>query len=183
METFEEFRLKTINKERHFKVTNSWGVYDYFKYYRKNRPKDKKYILTEKQFYAFFRRVNQLLAEEFVRKQYLELPYRMGELELLQNKYKSYFVDGKLKTNRPIDWDATLKLWHEDKEACDDKTLIRRDAPSGPKIKYTKASAVYSNRAFYEFIPNRFMVQKAIKNFNNQLLCFDDIEIKNLYDG
>jgi len=183
METYKDFRVKTINKERHFKVKNSWGVYDYYKYYRKNRPKDKKFILTEKQFYAFFRRVNQLLAEEFVRTQHLEFPNRMGELEMLQKKLRSFFVDGKLKTNRPVDWDATLKLWYEDKEACDSKLLVRRDAPINPRIRYSKATAIYVNRAFYEFVPNRFLMQKAIKNFSNQLLCFNDSEIKNLYDG
>lgn len=183
METFEEFRLRTTDKKRHFRVKHSWGVYDYYKYYRKNRPKEKAYILTEKQFYAFFRRVNQLLAEEFIRTQYLEFPYSMGKLELLQQKNKSYFVNGKVKTNRAIDWYATLKLWYEDKECYEKKVLVYGDGPTGLKLKYTKEGAAYPNRSFYEFIINRFLARKAAKSFNNQLLCFNETDIKNLYNG
>ena len=38
----------------------------------------------------------------------------MGIIEL--RKYKSYIKeeDGKIKTNLPIDWDRTIRLWYED---------------------------------------------------------------------
>lgn len=183
METFEEFKLKTTDKERHFKVKNSWGVYDYYKYYRKNKPKDKKFILTEKQYYAFFRRVNQLLAEDFISSNVLEFPYRLGKLELLQKKNRAYFVDGKLKISRSINWDATLRLWYEDKDCYNKKTLVYDDKQTSLLIHYSKENAVYNNKSFYEFKINRFLRNKALKNFNDQLLCFNDFEIKNLYNG
>lgn len=183
METFKEFKLSVINKERHFKVQNSWGVYDYYKYYRKTRPKDKEYFLTEGQFYRLFRGVNKLLADEFVKSQYLELPYQMGELQFLQRKTRSYIKNGKVRTNRRVDWDATLKLWYEDIEARENKTLIYVDIPNRPTLYYSKKNAVYKNRPYYEFMFNRFMRNKCFKGFNNQLLCFEDVTIKNLYDG
>jgi hypothetical protein len=36
----------------------------------------------------------------------------MGQLEV--RKYETYvkFKDGKIKTNRGIDWNATLQLWY-----------------------------------------------------------------------
>jgi hypothetical protein len=183
METFEEFRLSVLNKERHFKVKNSWGVYDYYKYYRKNRPKDKRWALTEHQFYKLFREVNKLLADELVKSHYLCVPYQMGELQYLQKKTKTYIKDGKLKTTKVVDWDATLKLWYEDKEAKDRKLLLYKDLPSKPLLYYSKKNAMYANRAYYEFEFNRFLKNRCVKSFNNQLLCFDDVTIKNLYNG
>ena len=41
--------------------------------------------------------------------------------------YKLKFENNKLVTNLPIDWDNTLKLWQEDKEAYNNKTLIRME--------------------------------------------------------
>ena len=183
METFEEFKQSIINKERHFKVKNSWGVYDYYKYYRKNRPKDKRYVLTEGQFYKLFRGVNRILANEFATKHYLELPCKMGEIYLLQRKSRSYFKDGKVRTNRSVDWDSTLKMWYEDKDMMEKKQLIYKESQAVPRFRYSKKNAIYANKSFYEFTINRFLGDAALKNFNNQLLCFDDTMIKNLYDG
>ena len=47
--TFEKFRREVLglNRSRSHRIKNSLGVYDAFKYYRKTRPKDKKYVLTE----------------------------------------------------------------------------------------------------------------------------------------
>jgi len=42
-ETYEAFRdsIKNVTGERHHKITNSYGVYDMYKFYRKNKPSDK----------------------------------------------------------------------------------------------------------------------------------------------
>lgn len=183
METFEEFKVRTTNKERHFKIKNSWGVYDYYKYYRRYRPKGREWALNEKQFYGLFRRVNQLLGESFIQTHKLELPYRMGKLELQQEKVKSYFEDGKVKTNRNIDWDATLKLWYEDKEMYKDKRLIYVDVPVRPRFRYVKTMAMYTNKLFYEFSINRFLAHKVMSNIDDQLPLFGDAIINNLYNG
>ena len=51
METLGEFkrRIKKVNQPREYKVRNSLGVYDGYKYYRKNKPDSKEYVLTESQ--------------------------------------------------------------------------------------------------------------------------------------
>ena len=45
METLGEFkrRIKKVNQPREYKVRNSLGVYDGYKYYRKNKIKKDKY--------------------------------------------------------------------------------------------------------------------------------------------
>jgi len=168
---------------RNFKVRNSWGVYDYFKYYRKNRPKDKKYVLTEGQYYKIIRMVNSLLAEELLNNHYLMLPHKMGELEIFQTKVRSYIVDGKVKTNRSIDWDETLKLWFEDEQMRKEKRLMYKESTHVPRFRYIKTKAKYPNRAFYEIKLNTELKRKICKSFDNKLLCFENVEIKNLYNG
>ena len=42
-------RVRRVNMPREHKIRNSLGVYNGDKYYRKNKPKDKKYVLSESQ--------------------------------------------------------------------------------------------------------------------------------------
>lgn len=48
-EEYKQFRRERLklNEPREHKVKGSLGVYDAYKWYRKHKPKDKKYILTE----------------------------------------------------------------------------------------------------------------------------------------
>lgn len=63
METLGEFkrRIKKVNQPREYKVRNSLGVYDGYKYYRKNKPDSKEYVLTESQYFAIIRKINLYL--------------------------------------------------------------------------------------------------------------------------
>lgn len=79
----------------------------------------------------------------------------MGQLEL--RKYNATFdiVNGKVKTNLPIDWDRTLKLWYEDEEAYKERTLVKVEEKEIYKVYYNKQLADYQNMVFYEFKVNR----------------------------
>ena len=59
MEGLFEFkrRAKRVEGPRVHKITGSLGVYDSYKYYRKIKPKDKKYILTESQYFSIIRQI------------------------------------------------------------------------------------------------------------------------------
>jgi len=72
-------------------------------------------------------------------------------------------VNGKLVTSLPIDWDKTLQLWYEDKEAFDNKTLVRIETEEVFKVYYNKQSANYNNKSFYEFKPNRELKRRLSK--------------------
>jgi hypothetical protein len=52
--TLEEFRYNTLklDKPRVHRIRGSWGIYDGYKYYRKNKPKDPKYVLSESQYFS-----------------------------------------------------------------------------------------------------------------------------------
>ena len=158
MESLGEFkrRIRKVNHPREYKINHSLGVYDGYKYYRKNKPKDKMYVLTESQYFAIIRRINLLLAEEITNGNDVRLPCHMGTIELRKyDRNVRIGEDGKVHTNLPIDWNKTLELWYEDEEAYKDKTLIRLEEKEIFKLYYNKNSANYENKSFYEFIFNK----------------------------
>lgn len=165
----QEFRknIRRAQESRNHKVTGSWGVYDAYKYYRKNKPKDKKYVLTESQYFSIIRRGNELLREELLLGRDFNFPCRMGRLTV--KKYPAIITtEGKkIKTNLPIDWDTTLKLWYEDEECLKKKTLVRQRVPEIFRVIYDKGTALYNNKSFYQFSTNRelkLLLKDTIKN-------------------
>ena len=71
-------------------------------------------------------------------------------------------INNKIQTNLPIDWDTTLKLWASDKEAYDNKTLIRLEEAEIFRVFYDKSKALYNNKSFYSFNLNR-VVKLSLK--------------------
>ena len=115
----DEFRKQVlrINGPRVHKVNNSYGVYDIYKYIRKNKWFDIGQPVTEHQFYSIIRRMNNLLADALIHGHDIELPCRMGVIEVRKYDARISIENGKVKTNLPVDWDRTLKLWSEEEEA------------------------------------------------------------------
>ena len=94
----------------------------------------------------------------------------MGEIVLRKYPAKITLQNGKVKTNLPIDWDATLKLWSEDKESYEKKTLIRIEEREIFKVLYDKSNALYNNKSFYSFELNRDVKVALKKQLKNGLL-------------
>ena len=116
--------LKVTGHREHI-INKSWGVYDAYKWIRKNKWFDIGRPLKEDEFYKIIRGINIKLAEMLSLGADIKLPYKMGILEI--RKYNTYvrFINGELCTNRRINWDETLKLWCEDEEALKNKTLVK----------------------------------------------------------
>lgn len=163
---YQEFRkeVQKINDTRIHKVTGSKGSYDAYKYIRKNKWFDIGRPLKEGEFYRIIRKINQYLAEELSNGHEIRLPHRLGTLELRKRPTRIAIVDNKLVTNLPIDWDATLKLWYEDEESYQNKTLIRVENEEVFKVYYNKSDANYNNKSFYTFRPNRELQRKISKH-------------------
>ena len=171
MEDFKSFResiLKTTDKK--FKVTDRWGVYDAYKYIRKNGWQGIGSPVTEHEFYSIIRTVNKYLAAEIAKGNTVKFPYSMGKLELRKIKTGASFKDGKLKVTYPIDWDKTLRLWFEDKEAKKSKLLIRNETSEVYKVKYSKYGTNFNNRCFYDFTLNRFIRHAIHKNIEEGII-------------
>lgn len=157
-QSFEEFinTVKKVQCKRRSRITNSYGTYDYYKYYRKNRPKEKKYVLSESQYFAIVRRINEKLGQLLVDEGTISFMFRMGDLEIRKYKIEPMIdKNGKLVYNAPIDWDRTLKLWHEDSESYKNKQLVKLNSGEEFKIWYNRTRAVYENKSFYQFRVNK----------------------------
>lgn len=159
--------VKKVEGNRIHKVTGSLGVYDAFRWYRKNKPKDKKFVLTQSQYFHIIRTVNTLLREELLKSDDVVLPCKMGTIEIRKREAKIKREGNKIKTNLPIDWQATLKLWYEDPEYHSKKFIVRANVPNIFKIYYNKKKANYNNKSFYQFTPNRelkILLKQKIKS-------------------
>ena len=166
---YEEFRSKILHLKntRKSKVNNSLGVYDAYKWIRKNRWLNIGRCLTEHEFYSIIRKVNNYLADSFLQGNDIKLPHRMGRIELRKYDVRVSFDGEKVKTNLPIDWDKTLKLWYEDEEAYKEKTLVKVEEKEIFKVYYNKQLAKYNNQVFYEFKVNRELKKALKKNIKD----------------
>lgn len=152
-----DFRKKVlkVSEPRKHKVTGSLGVYDAYKHIRRNKWYDIGRPLKEHEFYTIVRGINNLLADELIKGNEIVLPYRMGKLELRKTEAKISIQDGQVKTNLPIDWDRTLKLWSEDTESYKAKTLVKMEEREMFRVFYNRINSNYINSSFYEFNINR----------------------------
>lgn len=154
---WKEFRTSVchLNEHRTHKVSGSLGVYDAYKFLRKRKWLNIGRPLTEHEFYSIIRKVNDYLADSFLHGNDIKLPHRMGRIELRKYDVRVSFDGEKVKTNLPIDWDRTLKLWYEDEEAYENKTLVKVEEKETFKVYYNRQLADYNNQSFYEFNVNR----------------------------
>lgn len=154
-----------VHDSRIHKVTDSLGVYDSYKWIRKNKWLNIGRPLTEHEFYSIIRGVNDLLADNLANGIEVVFPHRMGKLEL---RKKNVIIrkdeKGNICTNLPIDWDRTLKLWCEDKESMENKTLIRQEEKELFKVFYNRIKCNYKNCSFYEFNVNRSIKKRLKQN-------------------
>ena len=165
---FEDFikEIKKVNNERHHRVTNSYGSKDAFHFYRKIRPQEDKYVLTDCEYLKIIRLINDQLRLKLIQGEDVLLPERMGRLELRKTKPVIKFEDGKLKTTLPVNWNATLKLWYDNPQSKNKKQLVRQEVSDIFKVYYNKTKANYNNKLFYEFNTNRTIkvnLKKQIK--------------------
>lgn len=175
--SYKDFKsvIQGLQNTRTHKVTNSLGSYNAYKYIRKNKWFNIGRPLTEHEFYQIIRRVNNYLAEELINGNDVIFPNRMGKLELRKrNALPIIDKNGNLKVTYAIDWDNTLKLWYEDEEAFNNKTLVRLPERNIFRIKYNKNTANYNNKSFMEFQVNRNIktrLKQKIKN--NEIDAFN----------
>lgn len=160
MDSFRKEVLK-VNKTRIHKINNSLGVYDAYKWLRKNKWLNVGPV-SEHDYYAIIRTVNKFLILNFLSTGSIKLPERLGEITLRKYQAEIILKNNKVQTNLPIDWDATLKLWSEDKESYNNRVLIRAEEKEIFKVFYDKSKALYNNKSFYSFELNRD-IKKALK--------------------
>lgn len=177
IDSYKDFKsaIQGLQNTRTHKITNSLGVYDAYKYLRKNKWFNIGRPLTEHEFYQIIRRINNYLAEELINGNDIIFPNRMGKLELRKrNSLPVIDKKGNIKVTYAIDWNSTLKLWYDDEEAFNNKTLVKFSEKSIFRVKYNKSTANYENKSFMEFQVNRSIktrLKQKIKN--NEIDAFN----------
>jgi hypothetical protein len=158
MDDYKEFlkKIKKVSSTRKYTVRNSYGIADYYKYY-KNSEYYTNTPLSLKEYSKILKAINNSLKESLLSCKDIVLPYYMGNIEL--RKFDTYVKldNNKLRSNRGVDWSKTLKLWYNDNKAKINKTLVKNEAKVIYRIYYNKNKAKYINKMYYEFIPNRVM--------------------------
>ena len=168
-QNLSDFRNKVlkVNKHRKHKINNSYGVYDAYRWIRKNDWLNIGQPITTKQFYLIIRSINKALVQSFLNGHNIQFPHRMGKLMLLKKKSKLYYKGDLLINNHRVDWDKTLKLWNEDSESYNNKTLVKGLEDSIYHISYVKKNAAYKNKIYFKFRPMRsfkLLLKDKIKN-------------------
>lgn len=169
MDEFRKNVLK-VNSPRIHRVRNSLGIYDAYKWVRKNKWLNIGRPVTEHEFYVIVRQVNNLIAGNLLNGEDIVLPHRLGTIELRKYNTKISIRDGKLITNLPIDWDRTLKLWSEDEDAYKDRTLVKMEEKEIFKVFYNKKSANYNNKSFMQFEVNRDLKRRLKQKIKSKAI-------------
>lgn len=165
----EEFKksVKKVSESRTYKVTNSYGGHDAYKWYRENIQQDPKVAVTLVNYLKIIRSVNDRLRELLANGTEIVLPCGMGMLELKKVQYYYDVSGGKVKTNIMIDWDKTLDLWAEDEECFEKKQLVRFTNKYRFKILYNKENAKFNNKSYYHFSVNRGLKKRLKENIRD----------------
>lgn len=161
--------LKVKDSRKH-SIRNSLGIYDAYKYIRKNKWFNIERPLKEHEFYSIIRTINNYLIDYFLDNKPIIFPQRMGMLELRKYPTRIEYKNNKLVTNLPIDWDSTLKLWCEDETAYKERTLVKMEEKELFRIYYNKQSAIFNNKGFYSFKVNRDLKIKVKQRIKDGIL-------------
>ena len=167
---YDDFRKRTLKaeeKKHRFKVTNSYGNKQAWRWVKKNKWLDIGEPLTEREFGTIIKAINKHLQDQLLSGKDAPFPNRMGRLEIRKFEAKREIREGKLVTNLPVNWELTLKLWYADEESKKNKTLIRYENLTRFKVYYNKEFATFNNKNFYKFTPIRALkigLKEAIVN-------------------
>ena len=169
-ESFDDFlkKQKKVFGNRIHKINKSYNTISGFKYYRSIKPNDKSFIISDKQYLSIIRQMNILMADYLIKNKSVSLPCGFGKLEIIKYETTSWIdKNGKFGTNKTIDIGKTLKLWYDDEDARENKTIVRYDDDFIFRIKYPTWWRKYKYSKYFSFQFNRGLRQKlklAIQN-------------------
>lgn len=167
--TIEEFvvNIKKASQHRNREITNSYTIKSIWRWLKKNKFFGIVDYISERDFGHIIKTINKGFIQRMSEGHCIDFPLGMGRLELTKYDRKAEYKNGKLKNNYAIDWNNTFKLWYEDAEARENKTLVKTVAKFGYFILYNRKYASYKNKSFYQFFPNREFKREIIKHINN----------------
>ena len=139
---------KKVNGSREHSIKNSYGINDYYKNYRETVTYTVR-LLDRTTFSNVFHDINDFIVDNFLEYKSVKFPWGLGSLVLYSRKATAQIdKNGKLIIKKPIQWDATMKLWFEDEEAHENKTLVRKEDEYVHLIKYSRKKMNIKNSRY-----------------------------------
>lgn len=154
-------------------ISGCYGIYNYWLYYNKIKPKTDKYKITWKEHSDIIHAVHRELKEEIFNTGSFDLPYNIGSLVLIKGADQFVkFKDGEVKIPHTyvIDWDRTHELWYNDEEAYANRTLIRFEVKNMYHIVFNKKHGSFKNQSYYKFRTVRNFKKDVAKRAKNNTL-------------
>lgn len=167
---YAEFRKNIVKAkgQHNFKVRDSNGTKEAWRWIKKNKWLNIGQPVTEREFGLIIKTINLYLQDQLLQGKDSVLPHRMGRIEIRKFKTTIAYRDGKLITNLPVDWEKTMKLWYEDKEAYKNRQLVRHEMKDRFTIYYNKHLALFKNKVFYQFSPTRAFKKRLAQSILNK---------------
>lgn len=148
---------------RNHRIHCQYGANEYFAYYKKHGG-----TLDRHQFGCILKDLNLAIAEQILTGYAFKMPSRMGALAITKRKEVVTIKDGRVVTNKRIDFPATLKMWEEYPETKEAKQVVRflNKHTQGYiySIAYNRAYATFKNKSVYCVQVNRYIKRKLAKN-------------------
>ena len=140
--------IKKVNQTRRHSIRNSVGALAGFNFHNKNSD-DK---VSFNKYSLIVDTINNEIIEYIIKNGSFQLPFRFGKIEVEKNSAKCWIdKDGNLKTNRRVDMNSTLELWHEDESSRLSKKLLFFDDDYIFRIRYRKHYIGFKNSGYYSF--------------------------------
>ena len=166
MNEFEEFVKNIKNKSpKVHRATNPYGIKQFYRWLVKNKWFDIGKELTEREVGQLIREVNIRVGQYILDGNVFELPSNMGSIEVRTYKSRIKFKNGRIDTALPINWDSTYKLWFEDKQARERKTLVRYDNLNRCTIYHKRVN--FPNSSYFKFHANYLLKKELTRRINN----------------
>ena len=162
---------KPSNKK--YKINKSFGNKQAWRWIKKHKWLNIGQPITERQFGIIIKTINKTLVDKLLSGSDIVFPNKIGKLELAKYKTRVEFKNGKLETNRPINWRKTIQLWNTDPISKKNNVLVRYESPYIYRVNYRKLSKSFKNQSFFQFdICRNFKLKLKNKIENNQLDAF-----------
>lgn len=161
--SFEDYakEVQNVHGKRKHKITGSQNTISGFSYYRKIRPKEKEFVLKDKEYLSIIREMNNLVADYLIENKSIRLPAGFGKLEVVKYETKSWIDEsGKFISTKKVDMNSTIRLWYEDEESRINKTLVRYDDEFVFRLNYPQHGRMYKYNGYYSIKFNRQLQQK-----------------------
>lgn len=144
--------IKKVRGSRFHKFKNSYGIRDYYRHYCKTHETN----LTEYEYGCVLRDIfDSLIEKELLNYLPICLPLNLGFIQVDTVKPKVIKEGDNYKYVGPVDWVATLKLWENDEEEHNKKTLVYTYAASTSVINYRKSCYSFKNQIYFYLKPAR----------------------------